>query len=67
VLAKDVNMNIHDWRKPESLAHLTDGELSYLILKGRGRMAAYDGRETPAQVWQIVNYVRSIPTSGDAP
>jgi mono/diheme cytochrome c family protein len=67
VEAKDVNMNTHDWRKPESLAHFTDGELSYLILKGKGRMPAYDGRETPEQVWQIVNYIRSMPSGGDAP
>ncbi len=63
VLAKDINMNTHDWRKPESLAHFTDGELSYLILKGKGRMPAYEGRETPDQVWQIVDYIRSIPAS----
>ena len=67
VLAKDINMNLHDWRKPESLAHFTDGELSYLILKGKGRMPAYDGRETPEQVWQIVNYMRSMSASGDSP
>ncbi|MGA7791724.1 MAG: cytochrome c [Candidatus Acidiferrales bacterium] len=67
VLAKDINMNVHDWRKPESLAHFTDGELSYLILKGKGRMPAYDGRETAEQVWQIVNYIRSMPTSDNAP
>ncbi|HXP82162.1 MAG TPA: cytochrome c [Verrucomicrobiae bacterium] len=67
VLAKDINMNVHDWRKAESLAHFTDGELSYLILKGKGRMPAYDGRETPEQVWQIVNYIRSMPTGDSAP
>ena len=67
VLAKDISMNLHDWRKPESLAHFTDGELSYLILKGKGRMPAYDGRDTPEQVWQIVNYIRSMSASGNAP
>ncbi len=67
VEAKDINMNLHDWRKPESLAHFTDGELYYLILKGKGRMPAYDGRETPEQVWQIVNYMRSMSANGDAP
>ena len=67
VPAKDISMNLHDWRKPESLAHFTDGELSYLILKGKGRMPAYDGRETPEQVWQIVNYVRSMPASARTP
>jgi len=66
VEAKDINMNTHDWRKPESLAHFTDGELSYLILKGKGRMPAYDGRETQEQVWQIINYIRSMPAGGGA-
>ena len=67
VLAKDISMNLHDWRKPESLAHFTDGELSYLILKGKGRMPAYDGRETSEQVWGMINYVRSMSASGDLP
>jgi mono/diheme cytochrome c family protein len=67
VEAKDINMNLHDWRKPESLAHFTDGELSYLILKGKGRMPAYDGRETSEQVWGLVNYIRSMSASADIP
>jgi mono/diheme cytochrome c family protein len=67
VLAKDISMNIHDWRNPKSLAHFTDGELSYLILKGKGRMPAYDGRETPEQIWGMINYIRSMSTSGEAP
>jgi mono/diheme cytochrome c family protein len=66
VEAKDINMNTHDWRKRESLSHFTDGELSYLILKGKGRMPAYDGRETPEQVWQIVNYLRSVSSGAGA-
>jgi mono/diheme cytochrome c family protein len=65
--AKDTNMNVHDWRKSQNLEHFTDGQLSYLILKGKGRMPAYDGRETPEQVWQIVNYIRSLPANGNAP
>ncbi len=67
LMAKDVNMNVHDWRKPENLAHFTDGELAYLILKGKGRMPSYDGRETPEQVWQIVNYIRSMPVAAGGP
>ena len=67
VLAKDINMNLHDWRKPESVAHFTDGEFAYLILKGKGRMPSYDGRQNPEQVWEIVNYIRSMPASANAP
>jgi mono/diheme cytochrome c family protein len=67
VEAKDINMNLHDWRKPESVAQFSDGELSYLILKGKGRMPAYDGKETPEQVWGIINYIRSMPANGGPP
>ena len=65
--SKDVNMNVHDWRKPQNLEHFTDGELAYLILRGKGRMPSYDGRETPDQVWRLVNYVRSFPLVGSTP
>jgi mono/diheme cytochrome c family protein len=67
VLAKDIRMNTHDWRKAESLAKFTDGELSYLILKGKGRMPAYEGRQNPDQVWKMVNFIRSMPSGGAAP
>jgi mono/diheme cytochrome c family protein len=67
VEAKDINMNLHDWRKPESLAHFTDGELSFLILKGKSRMPAYDGRETPDEVWGIINYIRSMSAAVEVP
>jgi mono/diheme cytochrome c family protein len=67
VEAKDINMNLHDWRKAESLAHFTDGELSFLILRGKGRMPAYDGRETPDEVWGIINYIRSMSATVEVP
>lgn len=67
VLAKDTNMKIHDWRDPASLAHFTDGELFYITVKGKGRMPGYEARETPEQVWQIINYLRSMAENGPAP
>lgn len=60
-VSRDVPMNLHDWRKPDWTGKFTDGELSYIILKGKGRMPKYSDRETPDQVWQIVNYIRSMP------
>ena len=66
VEARDISMNTHDWRKPEYLAKFSDGELSYLISKGKGRMPAYEGRETPDQVWQMVIYIRSLPSGAGA-
>lgn len=67
VEAKDISMNLHDWRKPGSLDKFTDGELYYLIAKGKGRMPKYEGRETPEQIWQMVNYIRSLQGSGTHP
>jgi mono/diheme cytochrome c family protein len=59
-LAKDGSMNIHDWRNPASLAYLTDGELFNIIVKGKGGMLPYGDRETPEQVWQMINYIHSV-------
>ena len=68
VLAKDISMmKTHDWRQASSLDHFTDGELSYLILKGKGRMPAYANRESQEQVWQMVNYIRSMVVRGNSP
>jgi mono/diheme cytochrome c family protein len=64
VEAKDISMNLHDWRKHGSLDKFTDGELSYVIAKGKGRMPKYSDRETAEQIWQMVIYIRSIPGGG---
>jgi mono/diheme cytochrome c family protein len=64
VEAKDISMSLHDWRKAGSLDKFTDGELNYLIAKGKGHMPKYEGRETPEQIWQMVVYIRSLPGSG---
>jgi mono/diheme cytochrome c family protein len=61
VEAKDISMSLHDWRKAGSLDKFTDGELYYLIAKGKGHMPKYEGRETPEQIWQMVVYIRSLP------
>jgi mono/diheme cytochrome c family protein len=65
VLAKDISMNLHNWRDPAALAHFTDGELFYIVVKGKGRMPGYEGRETPDQIWQMANYLHSM--SGNQP
>jgi len=69
VLAKDVSMNLHNWRDPSVQAGFSDGELFYIMDKGkgtnRGRMPAYHDQETPEQIWRTVCYIRSLAsTSG---
>jgi hypothetical protein len=42
------------------LKDITDGELSYIITKGKGGMTGEEGRVKPEEVWNIVNYLRSL-------
>jgi hypothetical protein len=39
---------------------MTDGELYYTIAKGRGKMPGEEDRSKPAQIWHMVNYIRSL-------
>jgi len=64
VLAKDVSMNLHNWRDRSVQTGFTDGELFYIIDQGkgtnRGKMPAYHDQNTPDQIWQMVIYIRSL-------
>jgi mono/diheme cytochrome c family protein len=59
-LADDMKLTLRDWRETPALTELSDGEISYLILKGRGKMPGEEGRLTTEQTWHLVNYLRSI-------
>jgi mono/diheme cytochrome c family protein len=64
ILAKDINMDLHNWRDRSVQTGFTDGDLFYIIDKGkgssRGKMPAYHDQETSEQIWHMVNYVRSF-------
>lgn len=38
----------------------TDGEIHYKTLKGREDMPSYEGKISDEDVWNIVNYIRSL-------
>ena len=59
-LAAQMKLSLKDWRDPATLAGMTDGELFYIIIKGRGKMVGEEGRMNDDQGWQMVNYVRSL-------
>lgn len=60
VLAKDISMNMHDWRDSTALATVTDGELFFILAKGKGRMPGYEKHQTPGQMWEMIDYIRSL-------
>jgi len=50
---------MHDWRDPATLAGKTDGELFYIITKGKGKMIGEGDRAAETMRWNLVNLVRS--------
>jgi mono/diheme cytochrome c family protein len=67
VLAKDISMNLHNWRDPSVQGSFTDGELFYIMQNGkgtnRGRMPGYRDQETPEQIWETISFIRSLATT----
>src|SRR5215471_9983046 len=47
---------LKDWRDPNTLAKMTDGELFYVVTNGRGKMTGGEGDRTSEEVrWNLVN------------
>jgi mono/diheme cytochrome c family protein len=59
-LATDMKLKLKDYRDAESLKGMTDGEIYQVIDKGKGQMSGEEGRLKPAQIWDVVNYVRTL-------
>lgn len=59
-LAVEMKLNLPDWRDPATLKDVTDGELFYIISKGRGKMPAGADQMKPDEIWMMVNYVRTL-------
>ena len=57
-VAKD--LKIPDLTDPAVLKDRTDGELFYTLKNGHGNMPLEGDRVKPEQLWDLVNYVRSL-------
>jgi mono/diheme cytochrome c family protein len=66
-LAEDMKLTIKDFRDPATLKDMTDGEVFYIITKGKGKMPGEEDRMKPDQLWDMVNYVRSFAKKEPAP
>ena len=49
-----------DFTDPAVLKGYTDGELFYIIQKGKGDMPPEGARAKPDDLWNLVNYIRSF-------
>jgi len=59
-LAADMKLKLKDFRDEAALKDMSDQEMFGLITKGKGQMMGEEGRLKPEQVWDVVNYVRSL-------
>jgi mono/diheme cytochrome c family protein len=68
-LVESMKLTMHDWGDPASLAGKSDGEIFYIITKGKGKMMGEGDRMPETMRWNLVNLVRSMSKkeSGDKP
>jgi len=59
-LAEVMQLQLRDWNDPTALKGFTDGELFFIMDKGKGKMPGQEGRMKPAQQWHLVNFIRSL-------
>jgi mono/diheme cytochrome c family protein len=56
----DTVKNITDFTAPDAMKNRTDGELFYVIRKGKGEMPPEGERAKNDDIWNLVNYIRSL-------
>ena len=68
-LVESMKLTMHDWNDPASLAGKSDGEIFFIITKGKGKMMGEGDRLPETMRWNMVNLVRSYSKkdAGDKP
>jgi mono/diheme cytochrome c family protein len=58
-VVESMKLTMHDWGDAAALEGKTDGEIFYIITKGKGKMMGEGDRLPETMRWNIVNLVRS--------
>ena len=59
-LAEDMHLKLKDFREADALKDLSDGDIYKIINNGKGKMMGEEGRLKPDEIWDVVNFVRSL-------
>ena len=65
-VAADMKLKMKNHTDPTTLKNLTDGELFYIIKKGKDQMPPEGDRVKNEEIWDMVNYVRSFAKKGSS-
>lgn len=63
-VASEQKLTMRDYRDPASLKAMSDGEIFYIIQKGKGQMPAEGDRAKTEEIWNLVIYLRKMATPG---
>jgi hypothetical protein len=63
-VVESMKLTMHDWHDPAALEGKTDGEIFYIITKGKGKMMGEGDRQPEKLRWNLVNLVRSMAGKG---
>jgi hypothetical protein len=63
-IVESMKLTMNDWRDAAALEGKTDGELFYIITKGKGKMMGEGDRQPEKLRWNLVNLVRSFAAKG---
>jgi mono/diheme cytochrome c family protein len=64
-VAVDMKLSMHDETNPATFKDCSDGDLFYIIKKGKDRMPPEGDRVKDETIWDMVNYVRSLAKKTD--
>jgi len=59
-VAADMKLSMNDETNPALLKERSDGELFYIIQKGKDQMPPEGERVKDETIWDMVNYIRSL-------
>jgi hypothetical protein len=59
-VVESMKLIMHEWRDPAALEGKTDGEIFYIITKGKGKMMGEGDRQPEKLRWNLVNLVRAM-------
>ncbi len=59
-LAADMHLKLKDFRDPATVKDMSDSDIYNLINNGKGKMMGEEGRLKPDDIWDVVNFVRSL-------
>jgi hypothetical protein len=55
-----MHLKLADFRDAAALKTLSDGDIYNIINNGKGKMMGEEGRLKPDDIWDVINFVRSL-------